>query len=177
MGKNNYTHCTKYENWLKKSGGYPSHDFEITIPIDISLGVGAKHIHDGDKLVTLRPTESEKTIRLKISSWIGYDGDAEHVYGKLIIPHNVSITKDGSTLSSSGYGVPNYISGWDIELTRKVTQKEIDDDKKRTYDKKWEWHYVGDNTTRFNTEEELIHRATYIFVKWFTGGWKFKLEE
>lgn len=171
---NHFTHCTKHENWVKKSDGIPTHDFEITYPIDTSLGVGAKIMHDGEKLTTVR---KNNVIELRITSWAGYSAGAVHVYGKLHIPGTVMITKDGGNMSQGGYGVPPYISGFVIDITRKITQEEIDIDKKRKYDKMWEWMHAGDNTTRFDTEEEIIKRATYIFTKWFTGGWEFKVKD
>jgi hypothetical protein len=173
MEKNNYTNVDKFEKWLEKEGGYPSHDFEITQPIDVSIGVGATYMDDEyGELVTSR---FDKTIEFKISSWIGYSPDAEHVYGKFRIPGvELKLPEKGSK-STGGYGTPNYISGWDIDITRVLTQEEIDEDKLRKYDKKWEYNYAGDNTTRFNTDKELIKKAKQVFKEWFTGGWKLKI--
>lgn len=174
--KNNYKGCTKFENWLKKSGGYPTMDYEITHPIDFSLGVGAKHKEGG---VTIRGDKYDKTITLKISSWIGVSAGARHIYGKLVIPSLTLLQDDGSKGSRSGYGTPDYIGGWSIDITKELNQHAFDlDDAGHPADKCFEDMYLGEETIRFERDEEemLINRATYIFIKWFTGDWKFKVE-
>mgnify|MGYP000852326510 FL=1 len=79
-----------------------------------------------------------------------------------------------------GYGTPDYISGWDIDITKELNQHALDlDNAGHPADKCFEDMELGEKTTRFERDEEdmLIKRATYIFTKWFTGDWKFKVED
>jgi len=157
--KNDYKGCTKFENWLKKSGGYPIMDYEITHPIDFSLGVGAKHKEGG---ATIRDNKDDKTIILSITSWIGISSGARHIYGKLKIPGTTLLQDDGVKGGRSGYGTPDYISGWSVDITKELNQHALDlDNAGHPADKCFEDMDLGESTTRFERDEEemLINRA------------------
>lgn len=171
---NSYSNCEAFDEWLSKMGGYPRMDYEITEPIDMSLGVGAI---DSDGNVTMREKD-DKVINLIISSWIGTSAGARHIYGKIEVPRVHFKLASGGTGSRSGYGVPNYISGWEIKITKELDQKAKDLDLKgHPADACFNDMEIGEETTRFERYEEelLISKAREVFEKWFTGGWKFKV--
>ena len=169
--QNKYGNCEKFDEWLEKSGGYPHWDIEITEPIDISLGVGATYSDETYSNLVTERTDYEKILRLSITSYGSY---LNHYYGRLEVPGTI-MKLDRGYLSCCGYKTPNYISGFSIEITRKFTQIEYDEDQKR-YHKEFSGVKVGDATTRFNSKKELIEATKKVIDKWFTGDWKFKVE-
>lgn len=173
---NTYKNCETFDEWLSKSGGYPHMDYEITEPIDISLGVGAID-YEGNE--TIRGKD-ERIIEVNIDSWIGISSGARHIYAKLVIPNVTSIDKNGHSISRSGYGVPNYISGWSIHITKELDQKAKDLDLEgHPADTCFDDMDIGEPTTRFEKYEEdlLITRINEVFNKWFTGGWVLKINK
>lgn len=85
---------------------------------------------------------SGKEVFLEISSFIGYLG--KHYYGKIECWNK----KDDK------FEI--------IELTRRVTQEEIDKDPED-----WFRYDVGDNTNRFNSQKEVIKKARRVWKKHF----------
>lgn len=177
MKENDYANVESSEDWLSKEGGYPTMDYDITQPIDFSLGVGAKH-NDGG--VTVRDDKYSKTVILKINSFIGQSAGARHVYGVLLVPSTSMVFNDGTKGSRCGYGTPNYISGWKIHITKELNQLALDlDEQGHPADKCFEDMELGEETTRWERteEDELIAKGKLVFDTWFTGDWKFKIED
>ena len=161
------------QDWMDKhDGNAPQMDFIFEAPFDSSMGVGC--VYDGQTFFRKR-----NVIELKIDSWIGYSAGARHMYGKIYVP-GLNYKFKGGGIGSIGGASPDYISGWKIDVTKLLTQKDLDlDNSLHEGDRCFELEEVGDRTTKFEEYDEKLLKETAkaIFDKWFTGDWEFKIEE
>lgn len=120
-----------------------------------------------------------RELRARITSWRGISAGAIHYYGKIVcydLPLKY-LGDDGKECVSSISGYfdrhkPNECKGFDIEVVRELTQKEIDEDPRR-----WEYYSAGDITNCFETEEEVFNLMKEIFKKRFKGHWEMEIED
>jgi hypothetical protein len=174
-----YNNTERWDKWIADGGITEGKDYDITVKIPADLGVGVTTQSENVTLTSTREMGGRmmkdylKTVTLKVSTWRGISGGAVHYYGKLEF-HSVDFAREGSEsrLSSCGYGVPDYLESGKFELTRPVTQAEIDANPKM-----WEAYHDGDKTDRFDKVQEVIDRGTEIFDKWFEKGWLLVLEK
>lgn len=174
-----YNNTERWDKWIADGGITEGKDYDITVKIPADLGTGVTTQSENVTLTSTREMGGRimkdylKTVTLKVSTWRGISGGAVHYYGKLEF-HSVDFAREGSDsrLSSCGYGVPDYLESGKFELTRPVTQAEIDANPKM-----WEAYHDGDKTDRFDKVQEVIDRGTEIFDKWFENGWLLVLEK
>lgn len=155
---------------------------EKNIPLPDNYGESLFFDHpDGDKLKSYvrRDKKGYREVRLEITSLRGAIG-AVHYYAKLI-DCSLSITsiKDVNNKSSlGGYGtknVPEKYTDLRIELSRPVTQKDIDHDKHCGRDK-YMTAKLGELTRGFWTESEALDTGIAVFKLLFKGKWKLVID-
>jgi len=142
------------------------------VPIfDASAGVGTKWKYN-NKVYTAKFSDGKRTreVTLKIRSWRGISPGAIHYYAKMWA-HDL-IFSDGEKSELSSTAQPALTKGFDIEIRRPLTQKEMDDEPDR-----WEFYDVGDYITGFEDKEELIAAANKIFKEKFKGKWKLVIDK
>jgi len=153
--------------------------YSATLPdiVPVDFGVGLKFKDDKDIEYTTLPREKyEAIIHAKISSWRGISMNAIHYYAKIELPDlTLSYIKDGKERQSSISGSfdkfkPNDAKSFTIEVIRKLTSKEIEDDPER-----WNAYDVGDETNGWEVEEELITMVKKIIRTRFKS-WKYEIE-
>lgn len=154
-----------------------SGNFPDVIPVDYGL----------DLVLTTKP-EYKVNIRqprkrhIDVSTFRGISVGAIHYYAQ-INADGIIITKerDGETITYGGYICEEfsqicrkqrgkYDKIYKIEVMRKLTQKEIDDDPIR-----WEHYKPGDNTNAFYTKKEALEQAVEIAKLRFGKGWILEL--
>lgn len=121
-----------------------------------------------------------RTATLNISTYRGVCSDAIHFYGKIKIQGVILEYKDTpgrSTMSSKFGHLYQYTYDW--VLQRRVTQEDLDRDKKARYkaDIRFEWAHVGDKTQRFDSYEDVLNFGIEVFKQRFTGNWQFFLSD
>jgi hypothetical protein len=128
-----YNNTERWDKWLADGGITEGQDVDIKIKIPADLGLGVTTQSNGHTLTSTREMGGRmmkdymKTVTLKVSTWRGISSGAVHYYGHLEF-HGVDFEREGSDsrLSSCGSGVPDYLESGKFELTRPVTQAEID---------------------------------------------------
>ena len=145
------------------------------VPVD--FGVGIKFKDDKGIEYTTAPRDGwHGTVRADITSWRGISVGAIHYYAKIrIFEPNLIYIEDGKECRASIGGYfdrhkPNDAKDIDIEVVRKLTSKEIEDDPER-----WRGYDVGDLTNCWEDEAELIAMVKKIIRNRFKG-WKYEIE-
>jgi hypothetical protein len=159
---------------------------ERHIIFDKDYGVGLKYKdNDGTEFISALHDEDDRGVTLRVTSYAGISAGAQHYYGRLVnfgLPAKVlknptrnSWTRVGKIVSISGYGdvcKPKEMLGLDIELTRAVTKKDLPILNRGELHASWK---IGDRTTGFFTQADVIERGREIFKKHFKG-WKLKID-
>ena len=138
------------------------------LPIfDASQGVGFECEIDAEKRKFLY-LEKKRIVEFRIHTWVGYSGNAVHFYGKLRVNDLFYKSKQNKICWSSNS--PEITKGFEINIRRVLTQKEIDEAPKR-----YEYYDAGDYITGFLTKKELIEAGKKIFAEKFVGNWNLKI--
>ena len=146
------------------------------IPVDFGVGIKFKD-DEGIEYTTLPRDRYDGIIRGEITSWRGISAGAIHCYAKIHMSEPMlSYEEDGKThtASISGYfdrHKPNDAKSFTIEVVRKLTSKEVEDDPQR-----WDCYHVGDLTNCWESEEEVIELVKKIIRNRFKG-WKYEIED
>jgi hypothetical protein len=154
---------------------YGSANVPDVIPID--FGVGIKFKDDKGVEYTTAPRSDHQYINCRITSFRGMSPGAIHYYGKIRISDpSLIYIEDGKQRKCSIGGYfdrhkPNEAKGIEIDVVRKLTQKEIDEEPQR-----WERYDAGDETNCWENEEELIDVIKKI-IKHRFKGWKYRIED
>lgn len=120
---------------------------------------------------------SPRTVTLEITTYCGTSWNAIHYYGNIKV-EGVRFSKEDSpntlTMCRETFDAEekNPLAGtfYSIELVRPVTQKEIDEDKRR-----WEGYELGWATNAFYSPEDVIALAKEVCKARFLGNWKLKI--
>lgn len=152
-------------------------NYPDVIPVDYGL----------DLVLTTKPkykacVRQPRKIHIDISTFRGIAAGAIHYYAKLTAD-GIIITEesDDGTITHVGYICEEYAqicrkqrgkydSNYIIEVMRKLTKKEIDEDPIR-----WEHYVPGNKTTAFNTKKEALEQAVKIAKLRFGKGWVLEL--
>ena len=95
----------------------------------------------------MKSYDKEKFVYLNITSWVGHDSTASHYYGSL-----------------NGYLGKNSTK---IELYFNLTQEQI----QKLYEtEQYNYYKVGDECSRFFSEEDLIKQAKKVFKQHFSNA-------
>lgn len=173
-----YQNTERWEQWLEKGGITRGRDVDMSVPFPADLGCGVQKTYNGKAWIATREYGGRdkkyfKTVTLEISTFRGISIGAQHYYGNLHAPSpEFTCPTEKYTHGSSGSGTPEYLKSIKVELTRVLTQKEIDDDPQR-----WEYYYAGSNTDCFDTVEEVIAHSKEVFKRLFPKGWKFVIKK
>jgi hypothetical protein len=169
-----YRNTKQWDEWVAKGGLTEGKDVDITVPFPVNIGCGVTMQREGKTWTASREYGGRdkkylKTVTLEVRTWRGVSAGAVHYYG-VLKTNGMEFTNptEHSTYGSCGFGVPDYLESFKIELTRKLTQAEIDADPRR-----WEYYHHGSNVTGFNTPEEVIEHGTKEMRRLFPKGWKF----
>lgn len=153
----------------------------FTLPIPDTYGVGFEFEHDKDKYITRaqfcyhKKFAKFRCINFNITSWAGISAGAKHYYGKISVRIENFVVGSENTISS-GYTDkfrPEEAKDIEFDLIRPVTQEEIDS--VDAWDDRWEAYRVGDATTCFDTQEELIELGKQLVKKIFVGKWALEI--
>ena len=150
------------------------------IPSTYGIGMTFKDENETEYTTILGHSKTgARELIARITSWRGISAGAIHYYGKITcydLPLKY-INEDGKeeVASISGYfnrHKPNESKGFTIELVRKLTQQEIDEDPER-----WEYYNPGDITNCFYTEDDVFNLIKEIFKKRFKGHWILEIDD
>lgn len=149
------------------------------------------HLDSNPELYTkkLMYGSDKRRCIIEITSFAGICFGAVHYYAKIkadgVHICRDDVDKDGNktTVYIGGYickefkELPRdkqaeYSSFYDIEITRPVTQDDIDSDKIR-----WEGYEVGYKTNAFYTKEDAIETAKRVAKARFPKGWIIKVND
>ena len=143
------------------------------LPIRASIGerFGFK-LKDGRQYVTegVRGKDGKREIHFRISSFIGICGEAMHYYCSVIsYIHNRCLT-DNSIVAGwlDGIVIPKENETLEFELSRPITQKEIDEKPSR-----WHGWREGDPVTAFENKQEILSLIEEIKGAFATDEWDF----
>ncbi len=119
-------------------------------------------------------SNSKRRATLDITTYRGVSFNAIHYYGKIEI-QGVNMECDGAPGHSrmvfdDNIPLAHYI--YHLELTRPISQKEIDEDPERWGD----YYNEGDLTNCFETIEDVVALAKEVFRLRFAGDWEFYVE-
>lgn len=155
-----------------------SGNFPDIIPVDYGLDLVLKT--KPEYKVKIR---TPRKINIDISTYRGISAGAIHYYAQInadgiiiteeredgTVTHGGYICEEFSQISRKQRG--KYDGIYTIEVMRKLTQKEIEDDPIR-----WERYKPGDNTNAFYTKKEALEQAIQIAKLRFGKGWTLVLE-
>lgn len=157
-------------------------ELEKHIPVPDTYGEGLFFDRpDSGKLKSYvrRDAKGHREITLSITSLQGSIG-AVHYYAKLkdYSIHFTAIEDVENKSSVGGYStknVPSKYQDFQIELSRPVTQKDIDHDKRWGRDE-FMMSKMGDLARGFWTEDEAIQIGIVVFKLLFKGKWKLRID-
>ncbi len=134
---------------------------------------------DGNHKCITMETEKPRVVWFDVCSYAGLSADGIHYYGKIWV-ENVKIfdTVDNKSFSMAGYihdvsdEVRNALENIEVEMTRPITQKDLD----MSYGR-FEGSWLDEPTIRWNDKKPLILQGKKFFEENFVGNWKFKLND
>lgn len=147
------------------------------IPVDYGLDLVLK-----TKPNYIVSTNNPRKVRIEISSYSGIAAGAIHYYAAIEADGiTISEVEEDRTIIHGGYicdeyvqicqkNIGKYDEVYKIEVMRKLTKEEIDDDPIR-----WEHYKPGDNTNAFYTKKEALEQAVEIAKLRFGKGWILEL--
>ena len=154
-------------------------NFPDVIPVDYGLDLVLK-----TKPNYIVSTKNPRKVRIEISSYRGIATGAIHYYAAIKADGiTISEVKEDSTTIHGGYICAEYAQicqknrgkydgVYTIEVMRKLTKEEIENDPRR-----WGNYKPGDNTNAFYTKFEALKQAIEIVKLRFGKGWVLDLQE
>lgn len=156
-------------------GGADLSKAELPIRASIGEGFGFK-LKDGRQYVTegVRGKDGKREIHFRISSFIGICGGAMHYYCSVTSYVNNRCLTDNSSVSGwlDGVVIPEENKTLKFELSRPITQKEIDENPSRWYG----WR-EGDQVTAFENKQDILSLIEEIKKAFAMDEWIFVVNE
>lgn len=146
---------------------------ELPDVISVDYGVGLKFKDDkGKEYITIK--DEKREVIFRISTYRGISVGAIHYYGRLVVydlslKHENGISNIGGSFDKFK---PKEAKGFDIEIQRKITEKELKD-----YPDRFKGYRVGSSTSCFYTKKSLIEAGKKVFKRKFEEGWELCIDD